>query len=158
MGGCLASCIGTMAGSCLASCCSCELPPKQARIPYVVLFFIMAIVALCLKYWGSDLVIHFYYWSIQFCGESCLGNQVIYRTSFSLMALHVSVIISILFTIKYHTGMWLAKLLLFFSFLISSFFMPNNVFHIYAEICRYVSFLFLVFQIIALIDFGYVVC
>jgi hypothetical protein len=39
---------------------------------------------------------------------------------------------------------------------IATGFMPNSVFETFAEICRYFSFLFLIFQIFVLIDFAYV--
>jgi len=57
----------------------------------------------------------------------------------------------------FHRGYWGAKLLIFFFLVVGSFFVSDEVFNndVYIGVARFVSFIFLVLQVLVLIDFAY---
>jgi len=58
-------------------------------------------------------------------------------------------------TKKFHTDFWLGKILLLIAFLVAFYCIPNGPFDVYAMIARFVSGIFLLLQIIILIEFAY---
>lgn len=138
---------------------------KAAKLMYVVMLGVATLVALLLRYHGSELHIDLKVWEVG-CdtgtgGDAylhCQGDAAVYRIS---MAMAVFFAIMAAFTAcggsGFHRGWWGPKLLLFFAFVIGSVFISNNVFDNggYAMVARVASSLFLLMQILILIDFGY---
>jgi len=52
-------------------------------------------------------------------------------------------------------GFFIVKLLLLIGLMIGSFFIPNNVFNVYANISIFGSSLFIIIQMLILVDFAY---
>lgn len=108
-----------------------------------------------------------------FCSEghghadamSCAGGQIAMRISFAnfvFFALHAVVLFKTTKTegdprVHLHTGFWSAKLLLWVGALIGFFFVPTSAIYAYAQFARVASGLYLVLQIVILINFIYVV-
>eukprot|EP00455_Lapot_gusevi_P001068 TRINITY_DN1042_c0_g6_i1.p1 TRINITY_DN1042_c0_g6~~TRINITY_DN1042_c0_g6_i1.p1 ORF type:complete len:451 (+),score=119.93 TRINITY_DN1042_c0_g6_i1:76-1428(+) len=159
---CVAGCVGSMCGNamqgCLDSCCNFGKSSRASRIPHLIMLFLGVILALALKYWGGNMLVHLYYFDFKLCTtDRCLGNQAVYRISFTLFLFFVFhfLMACCSSTRSSNGGLWLFKTLAMAGVLVATFFMPNPFFDVFAEICRYVSFLFLLLQILALIDFGY---
>jgi hypothetical protein len=132
---------------------------NKSRIPYVVIVILCTILALCLRFWGGQGLVHIYYWDVPVtvCSTTCLGYQAVYRISFALTIFFAILILSLCCTNVFHSSMWIGKFFLLPALLVGSFFMENSSMQVFAEFCRYASFLFLILQIISLIDFAYVV-
>jgi len=162
--------LACFAGSCACSafqcCCTAGnmasggISSKCAKIYYVLMLGIAAIFALIFRAYGDDMEIDLKVWSVscEDAGAHCKGNAAVFRISFVLSLFYF---LNMLFTMcggkGYHRGYWGPKLVIFFIMLIASIFISNNVFNNdgYAQLARIVSALFLLFQIIILLDFGH---
>lgn len=93
------------------------------------------------------------------CARTCSGVYAVYRFSFVLClffsAITVCTVGNTRFGARAHRGFWFLKLFVLFGLLISAIFVDNSAMAAYREFARYASFLFLLWQIVALIDFGY---
>lgn len=91
----------------------------------------------------------------------CLGVSLIVRVSLALFCLHCLILILILprtYCSKVvNEACFLLKLLLVLGFTIAMMFVDNKYLKAYVEISVYVSFFFLVYQAVAIIDFSYIV-
>ncbi len=104
----------------------------------------------------------------------CKGDAAVYRISFCLTMFFATMLAGTvevptilrddatgnwrpLLGYGFHRGWWGPKLILFFLALAACFFMPNNVFDNsgFAWVARLASMVFLLLQILVLIDFGY---
>ena len=93
------------------------------------------------------------------CEDVCAGTFSIYRFSFVLAAFFGTLALFTAGTTqagaKAHRGFWFAKVFFLASLLVSSLFITNGWLEGYREFARYSSFLFLLLQILLLIDFAY---
>ena len=101
------------------------------------------------------MLIHLWGFNYDFCTDSCSGYQAVYRISFALFVMFALVVVTLFCTHRLHAGMWLVKMFVLLGTLVGAFFIPNSFFVGWAEFCRYLSFVFLLFQIVMLIDFSY---
>jgi hypothetical protein len=141
---------------------------------YVLMLGLATLVALILRYNGDKLGLSFHGALDVHCSDAhdihdvsfgaehptyiyCKGDAAVYRVSFVLAIFFAVVGLLSSCSDAFHRGWWAPKLLAFFGLLIGCFFIPNNVFDNdgYAWVARIASALFLVLQILALIDFGY---
>lgn len=91
---------------------------------------------------------------------ACLGISLIVRVSLALLLFHLIVLI-LLFTrdnfAKYiNEECFLLKILIVMGFIILLFLIPNEKLYYYVAISKFLSMIFLLYQSITLIDFGYV--
>lgn len=93
------------------------------------------------------------------CADVCGGVYVVYRFSAALAIFFVSLALMTIghsrFGARLHRGFWFPKVFMFLGILISMLWVPNDALQVYREVSRYCSFLFLLMQILLLIDFGY---
>jgi len=93
------------------------------------------------------------------CEDVCGGIFSVYRFSFTLCIffafLTLCTIGSSKFGARVHRGFWFVKVLTLIGLLVSTLFIHNDAMQGYREAARYFSFLFLLMQILLLIDFGY---
>jgi hypothetical protein len=87
--------------------------------------------------------------------SECVGNYSVYRLSFSLFAFFGTICLASLCTSAVHAGLWCVKIVAFFVLIVGTFFIPNEFFLGYEHFARVASCLFLVLQIVILIDFVY---
>jgi uncharacterized membrane-anchored protein len=164
-------CVGSIIGSCLASCgcealrCCCPNANssdsnKPARWPYLVTLFLSTVVAIILRFWGGPMLIHIYMFSLNVCGdyaERCVGFGAVYRISFALCVWFV-VMGCLLWASscsKIDAQFFGLKILSYVALVVAAFFIPNEFFEGYGQLARVMSGLFLLLQIIILIDFAY---
>jgi len=148
------SCCGAVACAGFTACCSCNvyLSLRASRIAYTVIVFVTTAAALTAKYWGSELAAP---------GEACLfcGDTGVLRITFGLACTFVLLALLTLgdthFGRAVHTGFWFAKACVLAGALAGAAFMPVTALAIYSEVCRWCAFVFLLFQIVMLIDFAY---
>ncbi|KAG8461261.1 hypothetical protein KFE25_002450 [Diacronema lutheri] len=150
---CVGSCFGAAACASFAACCSCNcfLSLPAARAAYTATIFVATAVAVALKYWGDTLV----------AGEGCAycGDEGVLRVCFGLACTFAVLVLLTLgdtrFGARVHTGFWAAKLLLLGGLLAAGAFLPLRGLLVFGELCRWVAMLFLLFQIVMLIDLAY---
>uniref|UniRef100_K3X843 Serine incorporator n=1 Tax=Globisporangium ultimum (strain ATCC 200006 / CBS 805.95 / DAOM BR144) TaxID=431595 RepID=K3X843_GLOUD len=137
----------------------------MARPAYVTLFFVNAIVAALLREFGKTFLLRFSYvfgffkeCEEEHAGEYCIGNQLVYRMSFSMGCFFLmtgllscaaargceNVCCLTLFQIPFYFGM-----------LFCSLFIPNSFFNGYADVARIASAAFMILQIIIILDYAY---
>jgi len=158
-------CIGSCIGSCLASCgcealkcCTACGPKRGSRIPYLVLFFVGTVLSLVLRYWGGPMLIHLYYYDLQLCDtDKCVGFGAVYRLSFTLCIFFLFHALALYSTScqKLDQGFWLPKIFCLLVILILAYLIPDDFYDVYTHIARVVGGIFLLLQIIILIDFAY---
>jgi hypothetical protein len=113
-----------------------------------------------LRYWGKPILIDIYFDEVDICTSSarCLGFGAVYRISFTLF---VFFLLHALFMLcrggmDCHTSWWWIKLTGLLGLLAVCFFaLPNSVLDVYAAIARFVSAVFLLVQLVILVDFAY---
>ena len=92
------------------------------------------------------------------CEDVCGGVFAVYRFSFALCLFFAFLMLLTLGTTRFgakaHRGFWFPKLFVLLGLLISTVFMDNQAMEGYREAARYLSWGFLVIQILLLIDFG----
>lgn len=150
----LGACCGSVLCGSFAACCSCNffLSLPASRAVYTATILLTTAAALVIKYWGAELMPA---WSsCTFCGD-----EGVLRVHFSLActfaALALLTVGDTRFGAHVHTGFWLPKLLLFIGLLATGAFVPLRVLLIFGELSRWVAMLYLLFQIVTLIDLAY---
>ena len=96
------------------------------------------------------------------CEDVCGGDFAVYRFSFTLCVFFAAMTLLCAGTSKLgartHRGFWFLKAFVVFALLVSTLFISNETLVGYREAARYLSVLFLLMQILLLIDFGYTLC
>ena len=158
------------AGNCLCravnSICSDTMkinPSLFSRIGFCVINFIGLLFSLIILFFGSNLLQPFNDYIN--CPKSnmteCLGISSVYRMSLALVFLHIMVILFSLCGKKTANVMnrhcWTFKLLLLFGLYFSFLFVDNSYFTLYAQIAKYVSLVFIMYQVTATISFAHII-
>jgi len=93
------------------------------------------------------------------CSDKCGGVYAVYRFSFALAAFFGIMALLTVGTTKFgarmHRCFWFGKVFVLLTLLVCTLFIDNNFLQGYREVARWLSFLFLLMQILLLIDFGY---
>ena len=162
--------MGTSAASALASCCvgsaaSCvcsglkQCMPSgytAAKVYALLLFFASVVLALILR--TTEPVINADYFTMKCTGEykdRCYGYQAVYRISFVDFFFYLALALGSKCSVGVHTHAWGLKYLVYLGFLIGMFFVDNKVFNGYVHLARIASLLYLVAQVVTLINFSY---
>ena len=93
------------------------------------------------------------------CANTCAGVYSVYRFSFMLCVFFAAMALLTAGKTKVgagaHRGFWLAKAAVLIGLLVSTLFISNETMEQYRQAARYLSFGFLLMQILLLIDFAY---
>lgn len=93
------------------------------------------------------------------CANVCSGVYAVYRVSFTLCLFFAFLMLCTISTTKFgarvHRGFWFLKVFVLVSLLICTVFVDNSAMQAYREVARFTSWLFLLMQILLLIDFAY---
>lgn len=133
---------------------------------YCVCFALVAMVAWLLRdysdqFFAANTSVFTYCASSDF-QSLCTGQQVATRISFANFCFFFTHVI-VLFLLKnvddprvgFHTSLWFWKLVVWAGAILGFFFVPSDVIVVYAQIARVGSGIFLVFQVIELLNFVY---
>lgn len=154
---------------------------RGAKSVYLAFLALSTILAIIFRYWGADSI-NLVAWRIN-CkppgvpdpsnsgwdpsdlvpgGQtqyyaSCKGNAAVYRISFMTAAFFLIMTVGSAASKTFHTGLWLIKFLGYAALITLGFFLPNNIFDNsgYAWFSRVCSVIFLISQVLILVDFGY---
>eukprot|EP00326_Haptolina_ericina_P006902 CAMPEP_0181202122 /NCGR_PEP_ID=MMETSP1096-20121128/18669_1 /TAXON_ID=156174 ORGANISM="Chrysochromulina ericina, Strain CCMP281" /NCGR_SAMPLE_ID=MMETSP1096 /ASSEMBLY_ACC=CAM_ASM_000453 /LENGTH=474 /DNA_ID=CAMNT_0023292605 /DNA_START=81 /DNA_END=1505 /DNA_ORIENTATION=+ len=113
------------------------------------------------RYWNSNFwckAKHDGGWIIC-CADKCGGVYAVYRFSFALVMFFGMMALLTVGTTKFgarmHRCFWFGKVFVLLALLTCTLFIDNDFLQGYRELARYLSFLFLLMQILLLIEFGY---
>lgn len=161
MGGVLGGCFGSCAATCgcqVLGCCVKSF--KDSRVPYLLITFLSVLTAGLLRYYGAPVLTYVEYVSV-ICPDfdKCVGIGAVYRITFSLCVFYLGLAVATQVRSCYKwgvdTGYWLFKILALLGLLVIAFLLPNQVFDGFRYFSQTVAGIFLVLQIILLIDFAY---
>ena len=163
---CLASCACCAAqGACsvccsLAACFGCRYNAFLAKMTYVAIFFGSACLAIFFRYWGEATLGGVVALGSAaypgFCAAAqCWGLQAAYRVSLALCVFFGLLCLLAAAVPVTHLGGWLVKLLLYGVLLGLAFAPGNDVLLQYAGVARGFSVLFMLAQVLIIIDFAY---
>jgi len=148
-------------GAC--GCCklACGSFKQQVRLSYVMLFCFCIFVLFIIN-WIQPFLDWFTIFGIS-CPNtgdtSCLGASVIYRMSFVLALMHIFILLACTcrseFSQNVNEKVWALKILFIIGLFIATLWIPNSFFQVYSIIAMVFSVLFLLFQIVMVIDLCY---
>eukprot|EP01117_Protostelium_nocturnum_P002076 TRINITY_DN12716_c0_g1_i1.p1 TRINITY_DN12716_c0_g1~~TRINITY_DN12716_c0_g1_i1.p1 ORF type:complete len:411 (-),score=122.89 TRINITY_DN12716_c0_g1_i1:93-1325(-) len=166
--GAIVSCLACQAASCVGSmCCSacgqCA-PSLGGRIVYSFFFFMTAIIAWALKTFGTAHRLRWIPTLRDECDGSdyCFETQTVYRITAVVAFFHL-IMALLMIGIKrkgdvrhtFQDGWWGIKLILMAGAVVGFFFIPNVAFHYYSWVALVAAGLFIVVQLVYLIDFAH---
>ncbi|OQR91827.1 serine incorporator-like [Achlya hypogyna] len=132
----------------------------MTRLAYTALFFVNALLATAMRAFGDGWLKHL--WSFDGCDTAsdvhCVGNQAVYRASFAICCFFLLMVVLSALSERGHANcccLWCFQLPAYVTLLVLSFFIPSAFFDGYAWLARVASVVFLVLQIIIIIDFMY---
>jgi hypothetical protein len=164
-------CAASALTSALCSCCPSgggKNAGRTAKLFYLLLQAMATVLALVMRYYGAD-GLDLYAWKIN-CGASdsmshlqkdyflnCKGNAAVYRVSFMQAVFFLCMTLGTLCWRGCHAGAYALKSFVWLGLMLASVFIPNWVFDEsgYAPVSRVASVLFLVAQVLVLIEFAY---
>jgi len=134
--------------------------PRAARFISFVLLVLGGAVSQLLNAYGDDIpTVHTFFSFKGGCVEDalsdCFGLQAVFRISFALMFYFGINMVCSFFVEGFHLGAWGLKGVIWALLILISFFIPYDFFQVYVQVARGFSLLFLVIQIIVLIDLAY---
>ena len=163
----LACCLGTQACSC---CCKAVTSSTSTRIVYALILLLGSIVGwVMLSDWASSELAKVPRLAQDYVEDKSghsltdmVGVLGVYRVCFS-MTVFYGLLSLIMIRVRssadrragLHNGMWLPKLLFLVVMLVVSFFMPNTFFFGWGYVGLVGAFLFIIMQLILLVDFAY---
>lgn len=160
---CGACCACVEAAACLACCCSLGSNRTAAKYIYAALFAVATLLAWIVRDYSQAAVDGLKVFEGCDGDRDCLGVRGVLRISFGLSIFFALMFITTVGTLvtedwrdRWNSGWWPLKFILWFLFSFLSFWIPSDFFQVYAEVARFGAGLFLVIQIISIINFVYV--
>jgi hypothetical protein len=131
------------------TCCTFSF--QMSNFLYGSIMIIAAVVAILFKYVNPSFFDD--WWALDLCSDDvCYGNQAIYRISMGTCIFFIVMLIGVSCWPSFHLSNWILKYSIFSIIGTIMFFIPGSVFVVYREISRYLSFFFLLFQLLLLIN------
>jgi len=127
---------------------------RMAKFIYVGALALAVILAIICKF---SIQSSFSTWfSMSSCDtDACWGNYAVYRFSFALAIWFLILMLLIILDPLLHYSWWSIKFVSYVTLIILAFLIPNAFFTGWADLSRFVSCLFLIFQIVVLIESAY---
>jgi len=158
------ACLGSCAATCACTACkSCVNGLSSiSRLAYMFLFTLSIFVAWIMRDYAQPMmkkIPWIAHMGIQ-PSDDWFGKQAVYRISFGNF-MFFSLLSCLLIGVKYkgearaklHTGGWFVKIMTWTAFNIIPFFLPNESMEVYSLFSRFGSGIFLVMQMLILLDF-----
>lgn len=125
------------------------------KVFYLLVFFAAVVLAMVIKVFGNTLLKDLPITVANvWASQQCVGNQAVLRVSFALVLFFLTTLVVSVMTIFNGKYMILQVLYLIVLFILS-FLLSNDFYNTYSSIARFISGLFLMIQLIDLIDLMY---
>lgn len=133
------------------------------KFSYIFLLLCSILLIIILTNFGLNYLSYFQYYihcPIESGGEmNCLGLSIIFRACFSLFLLHVTMLFFCSMrnwiSEKINEEFWFTKIFLLAIIFLFSFYIPNWFFQLFSDLSKILAILFIIFQIIMMIDIFY---
>lgn len=138
-----------------ASCFTCKPSYGASKLLYICIFMLSSILGIFLRYWGEEALSS---WTktLGVCTNAqCWGQQADYRISGAVFAFFALMSVLSAAYRPAHLGAWFLKLLFYVLLLGLTLLIPNDFWVGYSQFSRYGSILFLIVQVLIIIDFAY---
>jgi len=160
-------CAGTTAASCctnaLCSCAGSAVPSSVAsRAGYAVIFILWSVIAWVMSHWAYDILK--FVPVLKECVEeqTCYGAVAVYRICFALALFHFIHTLGMIGTktkrdcrVGLQNGFWFIKFLALAVLTVLAFLIPNSFFIGYGWVSLFGAALFLLVQLVLLVEFAY---
>ncbi|XP_059634985.1 uncharacterized protein LOC132277219 isoform X2 [Cornus florida] len=134
--------------------------PWMARYVYSLMFLITNLLAWAVRDYGHTALTEMKRLKGCHGGKDCLGMEGVLRVSFGCFTFYFTMFLSTVGTSKlhvsrevWHSGWWIAKILLMVALMVLPFFVPTAIIHVYGEIAHFGAGVFLLIQLISIISF-----
>ena len=159
-------CAGNCCCTALNSLCKSTMkinPVLFPRIGYIIIQALSITLSVIILYSWPSLLSFFNRFIL--CPDDnkyvCLGISNSYRMSFTLTCFHLLIMIFSLFgqgcSKAINTGCWMLKFFFILGVYFAFLFISNKVFNVYAEISRYISILFVLYEVMVTISLAHVI-
>jgi len=132
------------------------------RIVYIFFFLLVSVVSYVLSYWTPSFLKNINVFKVCLSNEECYGALVVYRLTFGLVVYHILlalIMIGVKNTYdsraKFQDGWWPIKFLLLAGIIFGSFYIPNKFYVYYGWIAIFGAALFIIIQLVLLVEFAY---
>eukprot|EP00246_Nothoceros_aenigmaticus_P011484 TRINITY_DN3136_c0_g1_i1.p1 TRINITY_DN3136_c0_g1~~TRINITY_DN3136_c0_g1_i1.p1 ORF type:complete len:382 (-),score=20.34 TRINITY_DN3136_c0_g1_i1:393-1538(-) len=152
-----------MCGATGCICQTCRGPSGMvARYLYGVIFLLTVVIAWMIRDYSEKALESMHY--LKGCDgrNDCLGTEGVLRVSLGCFAFYFLMYLTTVGTKTtddsrdaWHSGFWPVKSLLWIVFIVVPFFIPSPAIQIYGEIARFGAGIFLIIQLLSLINFIY---
>ncbi|XP_002965853.2 probable serine incorporator [Selaginella moellendorffii] len=154
-------CFESVAESCLAK--SCIGPSRMnARYIYAIIFLLTTVVAWMIRDYSHDALASLHYLKGCQGGHDCLGSEGVLRVSLGCFVFFFTMYLTTVGTSKpddprdaWHSGWWPIKSLFWIIVMVLPFFIPSAFIQMYGEMARFGAGIFLVIQLLSVINFIY---
>jgi len=114
------------------------------------------VVSFIFQYGVGDKMAHFDRWTAGGCeDEACLGQQGVFRVNLATVAFFLSNWVGCRLAKRYHDGLWIVKVVVYFGYVAAALFLPAEVVAGYVWVARGGAALFAVLQMVVIIDLAY---
>ncbi|KAA0153407.1 hypothetical protein FNF27_02849 [Cafeteria roenbergensis] len=128
---------------------------QRLKLFYALIFTSAVVVAFLLRFYGQDAFVELSSFKLGCTGERCYGVQAAYRLSFAL-AVFFSTMAGVTVCVPwFHSSLHIVKLIYFLVLAVVTFFIPADFFVWYSTFSLVMSVLFVLLQIIIMIDFAF---
>ncbi|KAH9289212.1 hypothetical protein KI387_033329, partial [Taxus chinensis] len=145
------------------SCCThmCQGPnPQMARYVYGLIFLVTNLLAWMVRDYGHSALSELEH--LQSCqgGKDCLGTEGVLRVSLGCFIFYFTMFLTTVGSTKineprdsWHSGWWPLKVLIWIIMMVVPFFVPPAFIQFYGEVARFGAGIFLIIQLISVINF-----
>jgi len=167
MGIVLSCCASLACSCCIGLSCQCFgqamtiTKSIATRVLYTTVFILLSLVAWIFSMYGYEILRYIPYIG-EYCYEGTCGAFSVYRITFALFLFHLILSIFLIgvrnakdIRAQFNDGWWPLKLPALLMLLVGVFFIPNIFFTYYAWVAIIGAGLFILIQLIILVDFAY---
>lgn len=137
-----------------------NLSRTLANLVFLIPFFLTIVMCIVIRFYLKSIMSEWTYLSA-FCTEAteeaqnlCTGIYGVHRLSFALFLFHV-VLAGLCFFIKsMHKSCWIVKIAMYILLTVGCFFIPNLFYTGYIWFARFGGAVFIILQVIIMVDFG----
>ncbi|MCO5590850.1 hypothetical protein L7F22_044825 [Adiantum nelumboides] len=133
-----------------------------ARYIYGFIFLITSIFAWVIRDYSHNALSHLHYLKGCEGGHDCLGSEGVLRISLGCFIFFMIMYLTTVGTQKtsdprdpWHSGWWPMKVLLWILLMVTPFFIPPAFVQLYGEVARFGAGVFLIIQLVSIINFIY---
>ncbi|XP_024528791.1 probable serine incorporator [Selaginella moellendorffii] len=135
---------------------------SAARYIYGIIFMLTTLIAWVVRDYSHRALSELHYLEGCLGGHNCLGSEGVLRISFGCFVFFLAMFVTTVGTTRlygardvWHNRWWPAKGVMWVILMVLPFLVPPSFIHIYGEVARYGAGIFLLIQLLSVINFIY---